>query len=305
MNSLGKHLRTPGPHGHLPFHPQCSTCSEARLHGTIPVAPVVPTKIKASLATALVTVSASVTPAMSVAQEIDEETEGTELPQSPGPRGPDPGDETRVPGEESIPVPSIPGGDEADDADGPALESEPEVDSGRPRPTVEPMEPGPGSDTEETQPPPEQEPVAPAPQAPPSDVEERRPQRSERPARQRPLEPAPATPRPRVPERTSPPAAAPDLARPLEQTGSPADSATAGPPARPAPSRAVATVSRGQEHVVQPGESLWSIAAGLAGDDASPAKIARIVNRLWTLNADRIGTGNPDLVMAGTTLRIR
>jgi len=42
----------------------------------------------------------------------------------------------------------------------------------------------------------------------------------------------------------------------------------------------------------------------MAGRDASPAEIARIVNRLWTLNADRIGTGDPDLVMAGTTLRL-
>jgi hypothetical protein len=58
-------------------------------------------------------------------------------------------------------------------------------------------------------------------------------------------------------------------------------------------------------HVVQPGESLWSIATKLLGPSASPAQIAREVNRLWELNKDRIGTGNPDLLMAGTKLRLR
>jgi LysM domain len=58
-------------------------------------------------------------------------------------------------------------------------------------------------------------------------------------------------------------------------------------------------------HVVRPGESLWSIAKKLLGPSASPAQIAREVNRLWELNKDRIGTGNPDLLMAGTKLRLR
>jgi nucleoid-associated protein YgaU len=56
--------------------------------------------------------------------------------------------------------------------------------------------------------------------------------------------------------------------------------------------------------IVRPGDSLWSIAGDLAGPDASPATIARLVNRLWELNADRIGTGDPDLVMVGTVLRL-
>jgi nucleoid-associated protein YgaU len=56
--------------------------------------------------------------------------------------------------------------------------------------------------------------------------------------------------------------------------------------------------------IVRPGDSLWSIASDLAGPDASPATIARLVNRLWELNADRIATGDPDLVMVGTVLRL-
>jgi nucleoid-associated protein YgaU len=58
-------------------------------------------------------------------------------------------------------------------------------------------------------------------------------------------------------------------------------------------------------HVVQRGESLWSIARDLLGHDASVARIAREVNRLWELNSERIGTGEPDLVMAGTRLVLR
>ena len=55
----------------------------------------------------------------------------------------------------------------------------------------------------------------------------------------------------------------------------------------------------------RPGESLWSIASDLLGDDASVARIAREVNRLWELNGDHIGTGDPDLLMVGTKLALR
>jgi LysM domain len=58
-------------------------------------------------------------------------------------------------------------------------------------------------------------------------------------------------------------------------------------------------------HVVQPGDSLWSIAKRLLGPDASPGRIAREVDRLWTLNRSRIATGDPDLLMAGTRIALR
>jgi hypothetical protein len=58
-------------------------------------------------------------------------------------------------------------------------------------------------------------------------------------------------------------------------------------------------------HTVLAGESLWAIATDLLGGDASPAKVAREVHRLWQLNRDRIGTGNPDLLMIGTRLELR
>jgi Tfp pilus assembly protein FimV len=58
-------------------------------------------------------------------------------------------------------------------------------------------------------------------------------------------------------------------------------------------------------HSVLPGESLWTIATDLLGSDASTASVAREVNRLWQLNRDRIGTGDPDLLMIGTRLELR
>ena len=58
-------------------------------------------------------------------------------------------------------------------------------------------------------------------------------------------------------------------------------------------------------HVARPGESLWSIARDVLGGTASTAQIAREVNRLWELNKDRIGTGDRNLLMIGTRLRLR
>lgn len=58
-------------------------------------------------------------------------------------------------------------------------------------------------------------------------------------------------------------------------------------------------------HVVRAGESLWSIAKDMLPAGAPNAAIAREVRRLWRLNANRIGTGNPSLLMVGTKLRLR
>jgi len=58
-------------------------------------------------------------------------------------------------------------------------------------------------------------------------------------------------------------------------------------------------------HVVRRDESLWSIADDRLGGDASAARIAREVNRLWELNSTRISTGDPDLLMVGTRLTLR
>lgn len=58
-------------------------------------------------------------------------------------------------------------------------------------------------------------------------------------------------------------------------------------------------------YVVRSGDCLWHIAAALLPAGASDAEIAGEVARLWALNEDRIGTGDPSLIYAGTTLRLR
>jgi hypothetical protein len=71
-------------------------------------------------------------------------------------------------------------------------------------------------------------------------------------------------------------------------------------------SRDVSAPVRGARvHVVKPGESLWVIAAQLLGPDASAARIAAEVARLWELNRDQIPSGDPDLIEVGQQLRLR
>jgi nucleoid-associated protein YgaU len=55
---------------------------------------------------------------------------------------------------------------------------------------------------------------------------------------------------------------------------------------------------------VQPGDSLWRIAGRHLGADATDLETAQEVSRLWKLNEQRIGTGNPDLIFPGQTLRM-
>ena len=68
--------------------------------------------------------------------------------------------------------------------------------------------------------------------------------------------------------------------------------------------RARSTDDGARVHVVQPGDSLWAIAETLLGPGASSARVSREVQRLWSLNHERIGTGDPDLLMVGTELRL-
>jgi nucleoid-associated protein YgaU len=92
-----------------------------------------------------------------------------------------------------------------------------------------------------------------------------------------------------------------EIAGPVVTIGTPPApaSATSEPSARRGP-------ERGQSaYVVRAGDSLWTIATSLLGADASPSAVAREVQRLWALNADRIGGGDPDLIFPGERLRLR
>jgi len=83
-----------------------------------------------------------------------------------------------------------------------------------------------------------------------------------------------------------------------EKKGGKEDRSTDGP-SRSAPGSSATT------RVIAPGQSLWTIAQGLVARPASIAEVAFKVGRLWRLNADRIGTGNPDLIFPGQQLRLR
>lgn len=52
------------------------------------------------------------------------------------------------------------------------------------------------------------------------------------------------------------------------------------------------------------GDSLWSIARRRAGAGAGDAAVSREMLRLWNANEHRIGTGDPNLILPGTRLRV-
>jgi hypothetical protein len=182
--------------------------------------------------------------------------------------------------------------------------------------------------------PPEQAPVDPPPPAPPTaptpapqsappareqspvaEPDERHPagprtRRSRPQPRLKPRQPAPqavteSEPAPRAvtePERARQPTPAPpsvDAVAPAESTAS----VTVSQPVQ-APWPRSGSIT-GRFYTVRPGDSLWSIARRLLGPGASAGQIAREVNRLWELNRERIGTGNPSLIHVGTVLRLR
>jgi LysM domain len=62
---------------------------------------------------------------------------------------------------------------------------------------------------------------------------------------------------------------------------------------------------QGRAHyTVAPGDCLWSIATAILPPGSSDAEVAAEVARLWRMNAARIGTGDPDVILAGTVLRL-
>ena len=81
----------------------------------------------------------------------------------------------------------------------------------------------------------------------------------------------------------------------------PTEVATTAPHAAASSASQVA-LSPGAQYVVRPGDSLWLIARRLLPGGASNAEIARMVNRIWTLNVRRIHTGDPNLLQVGTVL---
>jgi nucleoid-associated protein YgaU len=250
----------------------------------------------------------------------------------------DPGGGTALPFEVA-PSPNAPlvGGGSEDTGEGAPVDSEPvddpdarllgltepeqatppEADAPVPPAEVAPVQPAPSaSDPTLTEAPPA-DPKAPtdpsAPDAPPrpernaKESESNRARERDRTPEARGTTPAPPettipTPEPQPPIATPPQGPAPSSPTLSVASAEPVSVAQASTPTRAA-QPPIPTSAR--SHVVEAGESLWSIARRLLGPDASPAQVAREVDRLWELNKERIGTGDPDLLMVGVTLRLR
>jgi hypothetical protein len=334
MASLTRHLRSSGDHGRLAFHPECPVCCRERLVGAIPADALVSRRTQALFAAGVLALSTT-TPTAVLAAEPDQEQEGTSAPE-PATNG-DPGSDPEFdPGGDSTELPfdvaaapdaqSAPGLEEEDSI---ALEQEPATNDDAPL-----ADPGDGTST----------PDAAHQQAPPTTDPAAAPPVADAPVPQTPSAP-PIVAAPKTPTTTPTPsdrdAAAPTEARERETTRkkrsrtdttgpSQTDPAAPAPPPEPVYSPTgtsasttvqvaqtqqanqlaavthVRAAQRGDRfHVVKRGESLWSIARDLLGDEASVARIAREVNRLWKLNGDRIGTGDRDLLNVGTRLALR
>jgi nucleoid-associated protein YgaU len=308
MATLTAHLRRSEDHGCLPFHPDCPICRDERLSGTLPAHGLVSRRTQAVLVAGMLAASTA-TPTVAVAQEADQVSEGAVEPEQ---SGADSGATSDFdPGGESADLPfegpEVPDTEAAPDAADPdALETEPVTDLGapvadagdEPAPAAAPA-PTPAPDV----PPPST--AAPAP-APPQHVAELSVPGAG--AVDQDLELMVTVNRHRAP-RVQPKAPA----APGPATSAPASAPTASAPpvvhlvsAAQAPKRQHEAARSGDRyHVVAAGESLWSISRDVLGDSASPARIAREVNRLWALNSARIATGDPDLLRVGTKLVLR
>jgi hypothetical protein len=311
MHSLSAHLRSPTDHGGLAFHPECPVCRRERLVGVLPSEPIVSRRAQAVFASGVLAISAA-SPAAVLAAEPDREQQGSLAPDQVAGAGPsegtayDPGG-----GSTDLPLddrgalrPPSPG--EGTDGAG-TLDEEPLGDSGAPivdagdegdgsaalPEALASPQPDPSPSASPEQPAAPSEPVTGAPEAGAAPAPPTR--KAERPRTQRPHRSASA--KQSDPVTLSAPLASghgttvgsPQAAVLKQTTVSPADRAT----------------RTDRFHVVHSGESLWSIAGDRLGGERSPARIAREVSRLWELNKERIGTGDPDLLLVGTKLRLR
>jgi hypothetical protein len=330
MASLTAHLRSPEDHGRLGFHPECPLCRRERSIGPLGTDTVLSRRSHALLAAGVLAFS-SAPPTVVHAQEPDYEQEGTTAPEqvvNDDPRSApdyDPGGQsTELP----LDVGPAPDTDAAPDLTSDVAPLEQEQLANEDVPTIAAEQETGTAGTGDEQLPSASElppvpaasgtpaPAAPSVQAPSASAEHvpaaihQEPQPADdRPSRRGPRHGSAGQSRPGsaavLPAQTHPATAA----QPLQTTQ--AAAASASPPSQEGNSDATISTDRraahrgDRFHVVQRGESLWSIAKDLLGNEASVAAVAREVNRLWGLNKTRIGTGDPDLLMAGTKLVLR
>jgi resuscitation-promoting factor RpfA len=278
------------------------------------------------IAAGVVALSTAGAPA-AVAADPDQSSEGTAVPEQTGGSDPalspdfDPGGEsTDLPFDAPV-LPQVPAPPEPGDDDATALELEPTTDVDAL--VADPADDGAAPDAEQplagdappqstapASPNEEPAPAAPTPEAPVAASEPPGDQAEEHEPRTGPRgggdeayiespshDPQQASPSSSAPTATvdaGPPAATAELVQTAQAPSPVIDGAASG-----------AAEPGDRFHVVRPGESLWSIAADVLGDGATVARVAREVNRLWELNAARIGTGDRDLLMVGTRLSLR
>jgi LysM domain len=324
--SLSEHFAvSSADHGRLRFRPDCPRCRAVRVAGTVGGDSLVSRRAQAALAAGLLAFSAGAAPAGAQVPEVDPEQQA-----APAPGGEPPGLQPDLdPGEadpfdyETAPVPGGPqaGGDE-DEGLGAPVDSDPTVDPEAPIPPEEqapappaPSAPAPAPPAPEgapvPAPPPTPPPAAPAtppaagaeqpaPTPPPGELLEypKRIGASEVRAVRIGLKPIP----PAVPGGAQPAAVGSVSPQPADSVPTASPSVEAVPGSQPV--SASESGIDGGTYVVRPGDSLWSIATRLLGPGATTAEIADEVNRLWELNKDRIGTGDPDLLPVSTELRL-
>lgn len=328
-NSLRIHLRSTD-HGGLSFRPDCPVCTCDRLSATRPDAHAGLSRklILGTLSSALLALSGPVGVAQADTPAGDEEFgpafEEQEIPdgQSVDEAGeygesnddsdlggsvPEPETEPVAPAPVAQPAPQPPPAHAPAPAPAPLAEPTPV----EPAPVAQPapVQPVPTAPVEPVPPPapvaqPElgATPVSPpigAPIGAPAAIETL-PDSVER---ERAQNPSPSTAD--ETDRRSTTARAPRSAVAAQSTQTSVPVEVSAPPVRTTPvSPTAPAASSGRAHVVQPGETLWSIAEGMLPRGASSEQVARMVNRLWDLNRSAIGTGSPDLLLAGTELRL-
>lgn len=291
------------------FNPSCSQCRAVRVIGDVSVGGLIPARARAGVAAGILALGAFGTP-VGVAFGAETETPGGDGEISPD----------AVPG----------GGDDGatpDDSDEGAEEDAEDQQVDVPASVAPPAETGPPAAQPPAAPPPGAAPsppvAVPSPPPPPAaapqtqaapaapspvvtvDGDESRPHRAELPtAGPKKAETTPERKRGATAP-TSRTAPAPTASSPSTPSAPEATAQPVAPRELSAPVTDRSPASDGGIHVVQRGESLWSIARDMLGPKASPAQLSAQVQRLWELNADAIGTGDPSVILAGQELRLR
>lgn len=336
MVSLRAHVRRTVDHDRLPFRADCPICRTERLAGRLSSNVLVPRRVQAAVAAGVLVVS-SLSPATALADGHGQPPDATIGGQTAGPDDepdlgaatdalPDEGSASEDPGQPAATPPADQPPPSADDPleepEGTAPVTDPaaategatSVEEAELPHDAEPVEDAPTAapDPSDAVPTPEPPPAAPSP----SPTSAETPRTGTAP-KARPRKKPKDLKREKRREAVSPPKRVPAAVPPTPAAEVPSAPPTGAATATPSPATrtrppvaavAASSVQRdearpGDEtHIVQRGESLWSIAADVLDGEASPARIAREVNRLWELNKSRIGTGDRDMLHAGTRL---